>query len=449
MRWSGVGAAVALFAAGLVAEPVGAQHRLTTRIDGPARAVLSEPDIAVNPIDPREVIVVSKDITARGEPALDAFRSSDGGASFSGGRLVAGSYLGVRADSSDPVVAFDRAGTAFFGQLVWRYPGRGFESSIGVQRSDDGGTTFASPVQVVRTVNRRTPIDFGAPPDPSVTHDKEWLAVDRTGGARDGTIYAAWVRIRIARGRQRNRIVVARSVDGGASFSRPRFISRAGRLAVGPQVAVGRGGTVHVAWASFRRTPTERRATVLSARSTDGARGFSVPRRVARFKSGLAAEVLVALDASTSGRLLACWSRARGRRSSQTVCARSRTGRRWSGPVVVAPRVGGAHRLVAIAADGRRRFWISFYAMRGPRTTVRLYRSGDGGRRFQLASVLARRRSAFGFVGDYSGLDVASGRVHAAYALPRGGRGTPNAIYVTSLPANDRPAAGHIPPDAG
>lgn len=436
MRRSAVGGALVSVAVGLVSPPAVAQPTLTARIDGPVGAVLSEPDIAVNPIDPREVIVVSKDITARGEPALDAFRSSDGGASFTGGRLVAGSYLGARADASDPVVVFDRAGTAFFGQLVWRYPGTGFESLIAVQRSHDGGATFASPTTVVRSFNRRTPIDFGGPPDPSVTHDKEWLAVDRTGGPRDGTVYAAWVRIHIARGRQHNRIVVARSVNGGASFSRPRVVSRAGRLAVGPQIAVQPDGTVQLAWASFRRAPTERRATVLSARSTEGGTSFSAPRRVARFRSSRAAEVLVALDASSSGRLLACWSRARGRRSSQTVCARSRDGRRWSRPVVVAPRLGGAHRLVAVAADRPRRFWISFYATTGPRTTVRLYRSRDHGRRFALASVLATRRSAFGFVGDYSGLEVASGRVYAAYALPGGGRGTPNAIYVTSLPAN-------------
>jgi hypothetical protein len=70
------------------------------------------------------------------------------------------------------------------------------------------------------------------------------------------------------------------------------------------------------------------------------------------------------------------------------------------------------------------------------RTTVRLYRSDDGGRRFALARVLAARRAAPAFVGDYSGLQAATGRIYAAYVLPRAGRGTPNAIYLSSLPTD-------------
>jgi hypothetical protein len=431
-RWLPAGSLI--LGVALAAPLASAGPVLTTRIDG---VLLSEPDIAVSPVDPRAVIVVSKDVTARGEPALSVFRSGDGGASFVGGPLVAGSYLGARADASDPVVVFDRAGTAFFGQLVWRYPGAGFESLIAVQSSRDGGATFAAPVPVVRTFNARRPIDFGAPPDPSVTHDKEWLAVDRSGGPHDGTVHAAWVRIRIAGARQRHRIVVARSVDSGASFSRLRVISRAGRLAVGPQIAVQPDGTVQLAWASFRRTRADRRGVILAARSRDGGVSFSPPRRVARFENNPAADVLVALDAGTRGRLLACWSRARGRRlSSETVCARSHDGRHWSRPTMVAPQLAGVHRLVAVAADGPRRFWVSFYASTPRRTTVRLYRTDDGGRRFALARVLAARRAAPDFVGDYSGLQAAAGRIYAAYVLPRGRRGTPNAIYVSSLPTD-------------
>jgi hypothetical protein len=66
-----------------------------------------------------------------------------------------------------------------------------------------------------------------------------------------------------------------------------------------------------------------------------------------------------------------------------------------------------------------------------------LYRSGNGGRRFRLVRMLARRRyRLFAFVGDYTGLKVEGGRLFAAYVLPRAGRGSRNSIYVWSRPAS-------------
>ena len=75
-------------------------------------------------------------------------------------------------------------------------------------------------------------------------------------------------------------------------------------------------------------------------------------------------------------------------------------------------------------------------------TTVRLYRSADGGRSFRLERILARRPfAAGGFLrgsgvrtGDYFGLTAAAGRVTAAYVLPRRGRRPlSNSVYVTTV----------------
>lgn len=134
--------------------------------------------------------------------------------------------------------------------------------------------------------------------------------MDRSGGPNHGTLYAAWVRIRTTASRQRNRIAVSRSSDGGHSFSAPELISSARRFALGPQLAVQPDGTLQVVWASFRRSEGERRGTVLRAASRDGGGSFSAPRRIERFANGPAAYNLVALAASAAGRLLACWSQA-------------------------------------------------------------------------------------------------------------------------------------------
>jgi hypothetical protein len=199
---------------------------------------------------------------------------------------------------------------------------------------------------------------------------------------------------------------------------------------------VERDGNAHVVWASFRRREIDPRGVVLHSVSRDGGASFSPPRRVAGFRNGFAAYRLVALAATEGGRLLACWSEG-GNRSSRTSCSRSAGGASWSRPVSVAPRVPGAHDLVAITGQGGNRFWLTFYARQRRRTSVMLYRSDDGGRRFRLVRVLARRRyRLFGFVGDYTGLEVEGGRLFAAYILPRAGRGSRNSIYVWSRPAS-------------
>jgi BNR repeat-like domain len=388
--------------------------------------MLSEPHIAVDPGDPRRVVVVAKD----GGFSLDAFHSADGGATFAGGPLIAGSYLGARALATDPVVLFDGSGTALFGQLVKRdLPGQDSESIVGVMRSDDGGATYATPMPVARAPFRELPGDSFGP------FDKEWFAVDRSGGPRDGTLYAAWVRVALRRS-ETNTILVSSSTDGGATWAAPVRISSLRRYALGPQVVVERDGDAHVVWASFRRGDTDPRGVILHSVSRDGGASFSPPRRVAGFRNGFAAYKLVALAATEGGRLLACWSDG-GDRTSRTTCSRSSGGASWSRPVSVAPRVQGAHDLVATTGQGGNRFWLTFYARQRRRTSVMLYRSDDGGRRFRLVRVLARRRyRLIEFVGDYTGLEVEGGRLFAAYILPRAGRGSRNSIYVWSRPAS-------------
>jgi hypothetical protein len=100
--------------------------------------------------------------------------------------------------------------------------------------------------------------------------------------------------------------------------------------------------------------------------------------------------------------------------------------------------------MIAVTGDEAGRFWLGMYAIGRRGTTVRLYRSADGGRTFRLARILARRPfAAGGFLpgsgvrtGDYFGLTAAGGRVTAAYVLPRRGRSPlANSVYVSTVAA--------------
>ena len=88
----------------------------------------------------------------------------------------------------------------------------------------------------------------------------------------DGTLYAAWTEYEGA-------LRLARSTDGGRTFTEPRRVAGGpDRLpARGPSLAVGPDGVVHLAW-TVGGDPD---ADIRHARSTDGGMTFGETRRVA------------------------------------------------------------------------------------------------------------------------------------------------------------------------
>jgi hypothetical protein len=429
----GIRGAVALAAVALAAAPPGAAAR-TVRLDGPGARILEEPAVAVDPTAANRVVVVVKDTRGSGDLRIDRFVSRDGGRTFGPRRRIANaSYGGVPALVSDPVVDFDGAGHAFFGALAIRfYPERNrFDSVIGVRRSDDGGDTFGGPVLAVRDEGPGLPEEASFPPD--VTwNDKDWLAVDRMRG----TVYQGWNRIHTRFGGQSSRVVVARSTDGGASFAPPVPLSPPLGVTTGPQLAVRADGAVEAAWVGSAR-PVDR-GDALVATSHDGGATFGAPRKVGRVVGiGRNAYDLAAL-AATGSASLACWGS-----GGRAHCARA-VGDSWRAPRLVDPRLGGLQDMIAVTGDDAGRFWLGMYAIGRRGTTLRLYRSADGGRSFRLVRILARRPfAAGGFLpgsgvrtGDYFGLTAVAGRVTAAYVLPRRGRSPlANSVYVTTAAA--------------
>ena len=430
-RRAAAGLAVAALA-GLAAAP-GAAAR-TVRLDGPGARILEEPDVAVDPLAPNRVVVVVKDTQGSGDLRVDRFVSVDGGRTFGPRRRLANtSFGGVPALVSDPVVDFDGAGRAFFGALAIRfYPERNrFDSVIGVRRSDDGGASFGPPGLAIRDEGRGLPEEANFPPDVD-WNDKDWLTVDRARGV----VYMGWNRIHTRFGGQSSRIAVARSTDGGASFATPVLLSPARGVTTGPQLAVRADGAVQVAWVGSPRPFAHGDAFVATSR--DGGTTFTAPHRVGHV-TGVGSTAYDLAGIATSGsRSLACWGSA-----GRAYCARA-DGDAWRAARPVDRRLGGLQDMIRITGDERGRFWLGMYAIGRGGTTVRLYRSTDGGRSFRLVRVLARRRFAAGSflprsgvrTGDYFGLTAAGGRVTAAYVLPRRGRSPlSNSVYVTTVAA--------------
>jgi len=176
--------------------------------------------------------------------------STDGGASFVDAGGLDGTTWG-----GDPTLAVDRSGHFYFGRFA---PLANF-SGVTVHKSIDHGVSFQRSVQ---------PFGLGG------ISDKPFVTTDATGGQFDGNVYLAWTSALS----NVLTIVLARSTDGGATFSTPIPVSA--RYLPNNQSAmpaVGPDGELFVSWLA------QDRDEIYASRSTDGGRSFEPERRVARF----------------------------------------------------------------------------------------------------------------------------------------------------------------------
>jgi len=365
----------------------------------------TEPSIAVNPRNPLNLV-------ASGNPTYAAntlhryppgvFSSFDGGQSWQGGdvSLVAPFWTG--ADTS---LAFDRQGTAYIGILgenADAYCGQtAHASAILVARSVDGG----------RTVGPPTIVDVSSTGE---TADKPLLTVWDAPATADHSarpmVYIVWTRDLAAGG---SRIMISRSLDGGHSFTPPRALYSSAGSNMGAVPLVGSGGNLYVAWTHMTYAGEAARATaqmrILVARSHDGGRSFSVSaglpllRNLPMMLAPGAVRVFTfpALAvAPEQGTVYVAWAQARTTQQrspsmpvlADIVLSRSTDhGITWSRPIVLNDSTAGDRFLPALTALPGGRVVALFYDRRGDGAALDVYLAGMQERGARLV-VFANRR---------------------------------------------------------
>jgi hypothetical protein len=211
----------------------------------------NEPNIAVDPLDPNQLVVGYNDNhDAHYANGLGWSWSSDGGSTWTfGGHFT---LLTGYTEMVNPIVAFDNAFNVYYCGVIYNYKvtsgprvGLAMDGSIFLAKSDDGGHTFNVFQKIIAT---------GSGFDPDL--DRPWMCVNPV----NNYVYVAWVRRMNAwmgpLGGEIMTIWVAHSTDGGETFSTPVQVGSDLYSTAypwypcshGPQIAVGVGGNVYVSW---------------------------------------------------------------------------------------------------------------------------------------------------------------------------------------------------------
>lgn len=211
---------------------------------------VDEPSIAINPLDPRNAVLLVQDWAWADQPdagnagvgdskGISAWVTRDAGETWaSSGFMDLVAAVGSPAWAGDPAIAFNPSGRAVANFLAFGSKGGGLFAT----GSDDGGATWSPPVRVF---DRDARIDGGCVGGA----DKNYITADPTSGA----FYVAWTAT-IAKpcdgGPITQPTIISRSDDGGVTWVGPFQVNpREGKqdFSLGSLPRVALDGTVYVA----------------------------------------------------------------------------------------------------------------------------------------------------------------------------------------------------------
>jgi len=336
-----------------------------------------EPWIAVNPINPNNIVAVYQQDRwdNGGAHGLVTSYTFDGGQTWTrtyphfstcaGGTAANG---GDYARASDPWVTFAPNGDAY--QISLSVSADQVTSAILVSKSQDGGQTWSEPTTLISDTSN------------FFFNDKESITADPTNASY---VYAVWDRSRkpgenanfnaLHSFAFRGDITFSRTTDGGATWEAPRSLmpTNANLWTIGNQIAVLPDGTLVDVFELFQGAgvqQTKNTFTEALIRSTDKGQTWSRPITIASDQSVAVLEPDsgqevragaglpdVAVD-PVSGVLYVVWSDSRFSGGAYDDVALSRStdgGLTWSAPVKVNQTPGGTAAFtpsVHVAADG-------------------------------------------------------------------------------------------------
>ena len=367
----------------------------------------NEPSIAVNPTNPLNMVAGWRQF----DTVTSNFRTAGWAYTMNGGQTwTFPGVLQAGVFRSDPVLDVDLQGNFYYQSLKSNF-------LADVYKSTNGGVSWLAPVT-----------EFGG--------DKNWLAVDRSGGASSGQIYGIWQRFSSCCGSN----VFTRSSDAGASFQTPvpvSFSPTFGILAVGPNgevYATGIDGTTTQDFNHFVVAKSTNAGNPAASPAFTGGRvnlGGSMQISTTPNPVGLLGQANIAVDNSsgpTRGNVYVAASVSSGDPADANLIRSTDGGTTWSAPVRVNDDPSSANwqwmAAESVSKNGRIDMIWNDSRGSGQANLVQLYYaySWDGGVTWSPnVPVSPVFNSLIGFpnqnkIGDYSGIVSGDTGADVAYA---------------------------------
>lgn len=387
----------------------------------PAPGFFTEPSIAVNPRDPRQVVAAFQD-NAHIAYSLDAGRHWQVASGTASTRYRVSGDVSVVYDARGRAIlcymAFDKLGTFNY----WGHDSS--RNGLYIRRSLDGGKTWGKDDIPVSVQPNRSDVPW---------EDKPYIVADDSHGPHSGNLYIGWTRWTLTG----SLIMFTRSTDGGLKWSKPIEIDNGPGLPrddngalQGFDGTVGPHSTVYAVWNNGTQ--------IVFTDSHDGGRSFARPREIIRtgppsFKVDAVPRSngfpQIGIDPKT-GRLFVTWSDYRYGEVDVFCSTSANRGRTWSPAVKVntdPAHDGSDHFFQWLAVDpSTGDAYVVFYDRRGDPANrsqiVALARSTDGGQSFQNYAWMGEPFSdqidgRGAFMGDYTGIAALDGRVYGVWTV--------------------------------
>jgi len=388
----------------------------------------SEPGIAINPRNPKQVVVVFQG-GKKVQGTATAAWSSEGGLTFTLAQGTGDSNWKVLGDVTTTFdnagavylcsIAFDKLGTSSY----WAH-GAG-RNGIVVRRSPDGGKTWEATVSAVKAFPAGTERNIQFEDEPRIYAD------NNAASPYAGNLYVGWVEWQTTQ----SVILFSRSTDHAKTWSQPLRISTKAGLPrddngglAGFTQATGPDGAIYAAWSDG--------SNIVFTSSHDGGLSFVPSHAVMATGPTYFGDVpgvarvqgfpILAMDVRSghNGRLYLCWSDYTNGDVDVFVAASGDYGSSWSAPVRVnndALHNGKDQFFQWMAVDPvSGNVFVDFYDRRveaanyGTRLTIA--RSTDAGRTFRNYALSTVPFAPFNaFLGDYTWMDAFDNRVVVAW----------------------------------
>lgn len=388
----------------------------------------SEPGIAINRRNPKQIVVVfqgGKDVQGTASAAY----STDGGATFHLAQGTASSDWKVLGDVSTTFdnfgnayvcsIAFDKLGTTSY----WAHnDGR---NGIIVRRSPDGGKTWDATASSVKAFFKGNEPGIEFEDEPRIYADNNFAS------PHQGTLYVGWVEWQLTQ----SVMFISCSTDHAKTWSKPLRISTQAGLPRddngglgGYTQATAPDGTIYAAWSDGN--------DIIMAVSHDGGISFEPSHPVVRTGptyfgdvpgvSRVAGFPVIGMDSRKghTNNLYLCWSDYTNGDIDVFVSASHNKGLTWSTPVRVTsdPIHDGRDQFYQwLAVDPvTGNLFVDFYDRRTDPANdlirLTLAESTDEGRTFKnYALTTTPFKPAGAFLGDYTWIDAFNNQVAVAW----------------------------------